>query len=138
MDHNGALFGYRTETLRFPEQKFTIVCLCNVSNANPESRARKVADIYLEKDLQPVPTASSSSDPTLFAGKYFDRRNHYLLSYSTVGGNLVVQGGILTPIAPNRFEGPTSYFSTFSSSKGAANVTVKHDNQTTFSGSRNR
>src|SRR5262249_55725733 len=53
VEHDGALFGYRTDILRFPEQKFTVLCLCNVSSADPSGLARKVADIYLEKSLQP-------------------------------------------------------------------------------------
>src|SRR5580692_8931578 len=29
VEHGGALFGYRTEILRFPNQLFSVVCLCN-------------------------------------------------------------------------------------------------------------
>jgi len=53
VEHGGALFGYRTEILRFPEQRFTVLCLCNLSSANPASLSRQVANIYLEKDLRP-------------------------------------------------------------------------------------
>ena len=42
VDHSGALFGYRTELLRFPEQKFSVICLCNVSDAVPENLARRL------------------------------------------------------------------------------------------------
>ena len=41
VDHSGALFGYRTELLRFPNQKFSVICLCNLSDAVPETLARK-------------------------------------------------------------------------------------------------
>src|SRR5262249_17788112 len=43
--HGGALFGYRTEILRFPEQKFSVICLCNVGTANPERLNNQIADI---------------------------------------------------------------------------------------------
>ena len=33
VEHNGSLFGYRADILRFPKQMFTVICLCNVSNA---------------------------------------------------------------------------------------------------------
>src|SRR5262249_58505319 len=45
VEHGGALFGYRTELLRFPEQKFTVICLCNLENAVPPNLARKVSDV---------------------------------------------------------------------------------------------
>ena len=48
MEHNGSLFGYSAEVLRFPDQKFTVVCLCNVSNADPEGKSRKVSVSHLK------------------------------------------------------------------------------------------
>src|ERR1700730_16907113 len=45
--HAGAWGGYRAELLRFPEQHFSVACLCNVGNANPSKRANQVADVYL-------------------------------------------------------------------------------------------
>jgi CubicO group peptidase (beta-lactamase class C family) len=53
VEHGGALFGYRTEILRFPEQRFTVVCLCNLSSAHELSLARKVADVTLERICSP-------------------------------------------------------------------------------------
>jgi len=47
VDHGGSWGGYRAQLLRFPEQHFSVVCLCNVGNANPDKRAHRVADIYL-------------------------------------------------------------------------------------------
>jgi CubicO group peptidase (beta-lactamase class C family) len=47
VSHGGAWGGYRAELLRFPEQHFSVACLCNLGNANPYGRARRVADIYL-------------------------------------------------------------------------------------------
>jgi CubicO group peptidase (beta-lactamase class C family) len=45
--HGGSWGGYRAELLRFPDQHFSVACLCNVGNANPERRANEVADVYL-------------------------------------------------------------------------------------------
>lgn len=45
--HGGSDAGYRADFLRFPEQRFAVMCLCNVSNAEPGALTRKVADIYL-------------------------------------------------------------------------------------------
>lgn len=47
VEHGGSWGGYRAQLLRFPEQHFSVVCLCNLGNANPEKRALQVADIYL-------------------------------------------------------------------------------------------
>jgi CubicO group peptidase (beta-lactamase class C family) len=44
VEHGGALFGYRTELLRFPQQKFAVICLCNLASAVPEDLARKVSE----------------------------------------------------------------------------------------------
>jgi CubicO group peptidase (beta-lactamase class C family) len=52
VEHAGALFGYRSDILRFPEQRFTVLCLCNLSSADPPVLSRAVADIYLEKSLR--------------------------------------------------------------------------------------
>src|ERR1035437_4976956 len=81
VDHDGALFGYRTALLRFPGEKFTVICLCNVASAVPENLARKVADLYLADKLQPGASALAPSgnrdfpDPATFAGKYHDPRS---------------------------------------------------------------
>jgi len=51
--HGGAWGGYRAELLRFPEQHFSVACLCNLGNANPEQRAERVADVYLGTLMKP-------------------------------------------------------------------------------------
>src|SRR2546430_647918 len=60
--HGGAWGGYRAELLRFPEQHFSVACLCNLANANPERRARQVADIYLGSVMKPKEQAKKASD----------------------------------------------------------------------------
>ena len=56
VSHGGSFVGFRAQMMRFPEQRFTVICLCNVSAANPTRLARSVADIYLEDLLGPAPT----------------------------------------------------------------------------------
>jgi len=139
VEHNGANFGYRTNLLRFPQQKFTVATLCNVSSADPASLSRKVADIYLEKDLQSAATgvAVSGSDPESFAGKYFETRTHYLVSFTAERGKLVLEGHVLEPIGGNRFADPiTGATVTFSSSDSAMKATATYNNAVTFAGTR--
>lgn len=58
VDHGGADAGYRADLLRFPDQHFSVACLCNLSTANPSDLARKVADIYLATDMEPKADAT--------------------------------------------------------------------------------
>src|SRR5258708_5226017 len=53
VSHGGAWGGYRAELLRFPEQHFSVACLCNVGNAHPTKRAHEVADVYLGSLMKP-------------------------------------------------------------------------------------
>jgi hypothetical protein len=55
VSHGGAWGGYRAELLRFPEQHFSVACLCNLGTENPSNRAHRVADIYLASLLKPKP-----------------------------------------------------------------------------------
>jgi CubicO group peptidase (beta-lactamase class C family) len=52
VSHGGSWGGYRAELLRFPDQHFSVVCLCNRSDVSPERRAKQVADIYLASVLK--------------------------------------------------------------------------------------
>ncbi len=50
--HGGSFMGYRTVIHRFPEQRFSVVVLCNLGTASPEQLASAVADLYLADALQ--------------------------------------------------------------------------------------
>jgi CubicO group peptidase (beta-lactamase class C family) len=52
--HSGSWGGYRSELLRFPEQHFSVACLCNRGDSAPTRRAEQVADIYLSKFMNPA------------------------------------------------------------------------------------
>jgi CubicO group peptidase (beta-lactamase class C family) len=53
VSHGGSWGGYRAELLRFPEQHFSVACLCNLGSASPSNRAHRVADIYLASLMKP-------------------------------------------------------------------------------------
>jgi CubicO group peptidase (beta-lactamase class C family) len=138
VEHDGALFGYRTGILRFPEQRFTVVCLCNLSTADPGGLSRKVADGYLRDQLAPrkPPATSAASDAGPFAGKYLDRRVHSVVSFSVSGGTLVAWGANLTQVASNRFEVSGGGIVTFDSSSGTMKATVDANGEVIFAGDR--
>lgn len=52
VSHGGGWAGYRTQLIRFPEQKFSVVCLANLGAVNPTRLARQVADIYLTDEFK--------------------------------------------------------------------------------------
>jgi hypothetical protein len=62
VSHGGSWGGYRAELLRFPDQHFSVACLCNVGNASPVTRARQVADIYLGGLMKPRENKSEASE----------------------------------------------------------------------------
>jgi CubicO group peptidase (beta-lactamase class C family) len=51
ISHAGDWAGYRSEMLRFPEQKFSVILLANFSEINPTGLAKRIADIYLENEF---------------------------------------------------------------------------------------
>jgi CubicO group peptidase (beta-lactamase class C family) len=142
VEHGGGLFGYGTEILRFPEQRFTVVCLCNLSSVAYDSLAREVADVFLEKTLQAEASALQASgqgsfpDPSLFAGRYLDPRTHSVYSFTVSEGNLAAWGSDLKRLGPNRFKDLGSGIITFDNSGGVMRASLDTNGQTYFSGSR--
>jgi hypothetical protein len=141
VEHDGALFGFRTEILRFPMQRFTVLCLCNLATASPGDLSRKVADVYLAKDLSAVtslvqsPGIDAVSGLGQFAGKYLESRSHSVFSFAASGGNLVARGESLRRVSSNRFEGGGSIV-TFDSSDGIMKVTISQGDEIWFAGAR--
>lgn len=58
--HAGTDAGYRAQLLRFPDQHFSVACLCNTSTAGSRKLALQIADIYLDKELEPLPKQAAS------------------------------------------------------------------------------
>ncbi|MFC2164985.1 serine hydrolase domain-containing protein [Acidobacteriota bacterium] len=45
--HGGAFVGFRADMIRFPEEKFSVICLANLGSIDPSKLCKQVADIYL-------------------------------------------------------------------------------------------
>lgn len=81
IEHSGGDAGYRAHLIRFPEQRFSVACLCNAGSASPGQFTRQVADIYLSKEFKEPPPivhaeAESKPSPDQLASKvalYWDR-----------------------------------------------------------------
>lgn len=50
--HGGSINGFRAQMYRFPEQRFTAICLCNNGGISPTSIVEKIADIYLSEHFK--------------------------------------------------------------------------------------
>jgi len=117
--HGGAWAGYRAELLRFPEQRTSVACLCNRSDANPSAFADQVADVLLAGQLQPRPApAASPGAPesislpaevlTARAGVWRSPQTGDLYVLAVEDKHLVLMLGArsvpLAALAPNRFQ----------------------------------
>lgn len=60
VSHGGAAQDYRTELLRFPEQRLSVICLCNLGEIDPVDLARRVADIYLADAFPAAPSTTGA------------------------------------------------------------------------------
>ncbi len=141
IEHNGAMFGYRADLLRFPEQKFTVICLCNVSSAEPEEKSRQVADIYLKTEMQSgsIPISAVDRDlpdPAPFAGQYLDPRTHTIYSFTASDGRLRAWGSDLRRKSSNQFYDLFGDVFTFEGSKNSMKVSLDMNGETYFEGKR--
>lgn len=60
--HGGADAGYRSDFLRFPAERVSVACLCNLSTSNPSELTRGVAEIVLEGKLAAAPPAPAADN----------------------------------------------------------------------------
>jgi CubicO group peptidase (beta-lactamase class C family) len=97
--HGGALFGYRTELLRFPQQRFSVITLCNVGTSDPDRLSYQIADLYLAGKLSPEPPASAapSIDLQPFVGWYRNLESRSVLQISAPNGSLEAFGTQFKP-----------------------------------------
>lgn len=59
--HGGSLMGFKAELVRFPEQRFSAIVLCNLESINPTALVNAMADVYLAGQLAPVAAAPAST-----------------------------------------------------------------------------
>jgi hypothetical protein len=122
--HGGGLAGYRAELVRFPEQKFSIACLCNSANADPTAYAKQITEIYLADRMKPRETNQAAASPSpqpvagevklseqelsAVAGVYLNRVTETPRRIYLKGGKLYYFRGAgneteLVPLGANRF-----------------------------------
>jgi hypothetical protein len=92
VDHAGSDAGYRSDLIRFPDQHFSVTCLCNLS-INPSQLARQVADIYLAKELKPEPAKPDEPAAKLSEAQLASKVGIYYNSDGDVIRRIILQNG---------------------------------------------
>jgi hypothetical protein len=114
VSHGGSWAGYRAELLRFPDEKLSVACLCNLGRTNPSELARRVAQVYLGSRMTPESTPTTADFVTLDAaalqsraGLYWNRASSDYLEVSAADGRLDVAEGRFSasfrPLSATRF-----------------------------------
>jgi CubicO group peptidase (beta-lactamase class C family) len=106
VSHGGSFVGFRAEVIRFPERRFSVICLANLSTINPERLARQIADIYLDGEFKDSPRGAEPIElpqETLAdkVGVYRSFTSGQVVELSLPKGSLVAEmSGERFPIAP--------------------------------------
>jgi CubicO group peptidase (beta-lactamase class C family) len=117
VSHGGSDAGYRSAFVRFPNQRFGVATLCNISNVNPTDLSYRVADIFLGDKLKPAQSNATEALPEVpmtaeqlarYAGYYWNRTDFIGRRITMDNGSLYTAGGgdrlRLKPVGERRFE----------------------------------
>jgi CubicO group peptidase (beta-lactamase class C family) len=130
VQHGGAWVGYRAQLIRFPEQHFSVACLMNCSEGNPDEFCFKIADIYLADLLKkepekPVEKAEGEaiSLPESELQKWVGM---YLIQDEEVPIEFLIENGVLAAIVSGiTFHFEATAADSFRSVDGPVSVAVK-------------
>jgi CubicO group peptidase (beta-lactamase class C family) len=92
VEHGGADAGYRSQLMRFPDQRFSVACLCNLNSSGPGQLARKVADIYLADRLKPDAPRDNPGGVKLSEKELSDKAGAYWASNTEELGRVTLTG----------------------------------------------
>jgi CubicO group peptidase (beta-lactamase class C family) len=119
ISHGGGWAGYRAEMTRFPDERLSVIALCNRGDANPT--AMQVAELYLADRMKPVeqpaeqpaaPAAATASgqavDAARYAGLFWNPVNSIVRRIYAKGSKLFYERGQgneteMTPLGGDRF-----------------------------------
>jgi CubicO group peptidase (beta-lactamase class C family) len=120
MQFTGGLFGSAVAMARFPEHRFTVICLANTDEIRPWTMAERIADLYLGDRLEPMPAAEERKIVAVPPDELRDKVGAYYLAdegrawrVSLRDGKLYNSNDIgetyeLQPLGDNRFQ-PEKY-----------------------------
>jgi CubicO group peptidase (beta-lactamase class C family) len=117
VSHGGGFVGFRAQMARFPEQKFTVICLANLGTINPSRLCNQVADIYLADNLKKAEEKAKKKIKAVTlskkeledkVGNYQDERSGTWTTISIKEGKLIMDAmgrkHKLTPVSKTRFK----------------------------------
>jgi CubicO group peptidase (beta-lactamase class C family) len=100
VSHSGGFAGFRAQMVRFPEQKFTVICLANLGTINPSRLCREIANIYLaDKFKEPAKVPKKKVEPIILSkedlaekvGNYQDKKTGTWFIISIKEDKLVIE-----------------------------------------------
>ena len=103
--HSGSWVGFGAQLLRFPDQRFSVICLCNDESAEPTALALRVADIYLADEFETPPQrpvvvarrndapASPAAKLAVVEGLYREPVTHAVARVTAGGPGLLIDWG---------------------------------------------
>lgn len=120
--HGGQAGGFSSEIIRFPEQNFSVICLCNAGYGTP-SFAQQIADIFLadqfKKEPDPVKETGAAAPDIIsvpekelasLTGLYFDPITERIIRFYMNNGKLMIDPDfrkgndfVLSPLSQNHF-----------------------------------
>jgi CubicO group peptidase (beta-lactamase class C family) len=145
VEHNGADAGYRADLIRFPDQHFSVACLCNRADAKPNQAVREVADIFLAKEFtEPAKRADQVNAFNIpgqplaqYAGLYWNDESQRATRLAVSGGKLTVvypegDDAELIPLTTTKFQSRNAASTyTFYRAKDSDHwqLSIQHDGQ---------
>jgi hypothetical protein len=102
--HGGSAVGYQAQYMQFPDQKFSIAILANLSNFPTGRIARQIADLYLadlfkeppsprQRRRREIPEKISLSVSQLkeYAGKYYSDELDFTYTFKVENSDLILE-----------------------------------------------
>lgn len=151
VSHSGGFAGFSAQMVRFPGQKFTVVCLANLGTISPSRLCRQIADIYLADKLKKAEKAPEKKEKVKAVtlskqeledkvGNYQEERTGIWTIISMKEGKLVMEAWgrkyDLTPASKIRFQALDASFANsiefFPDEKGRirkAKLTIEGDEE---------
>jgi CubicO group peptidase (beta-lactamase class C family) len=122
VSHGGSAVGYVAQYMQFPDLRFSVVILSNLSTFSTGRIARKIADLYLEdqftesptprqrqrpREERPKPIKLSSSQLQTYVGNYYSDELDITYTLEVENNNLVLKlretSSILTAYSTDNF-----------------------------------
>jgi len=112
VSHGGSTAGYQTFLARWPEERLSVVVLCNTTGTNPGGYAHQVADLFLADKLKKPQAVKAVDVPadTLgkLAGVYREKVTDAVLrvTYDATAKAVRIGGQAVVPTAANVLSAP--------------------------------